>query len=211
MPKLTDVQEDALRRHIRDARALDPLISLKGLQRVLEARFNRTISINYVMKLSKKVDGEIIVRPDLEKIEWRVAQMRENNRIVREGLLKIAYPGPGALVADKDKIKALDTIARIDHSMAKIEMDFGIYTRKLGEIGINDKRGGIDSERLQSIVKAFENWGVSPPQMRKIEAVSIVTVKSTQVTNDPSIQPTTPPAGSNIIPAVTRAGLVVTE
>lgn len=209
MPKLTDVQEAAIRRHIRDARALDPLISLVGLQKVLETKFNRQISVNFIMKLSKKVDGEIMVRPDIEKIEHRVAQMRENNRIVREGLLKIAYPGQSVRVADKDKIRALETIARIDHSMAKIEMDFGIYTRKIGEIDINHKNG-MDSEKLQSIVKAFENWGISPPQMRKIDPERIVNVKSTKVTNDTPNQPTTPPASSNIIPAV-GSGLVTTE
>lgn len=207
MPRLTNVQEDALRRNIRDARALDPLISLKGLQKVLETKFNRMITVNYIMKLSKKVDGEIKIYPNLEKIEERVSQMRENNRVVREGLLKIAYPGPNQMVSNKDKIRALDTIVRIDHSMAKIEMDFGIYTRKIGEIDINDKRGVIDSERLQGIVKAFENWGISPPQMRKIEAVRIVTVKSNQVTNESTI----PPTSVNVIPSITRAGMVPTE
>jgi len=83
--KVTDIQEDALRRTIRDARALDPLITLRTLQRVVEEKTGRSIGIHYVMKLVKKVDGEIKVRPDTEKIEARVAQMRENNRIVREG------------------------------------------------------------------------------------------------------------------------------
>lgn len=211
MPKIPDYQEESLRRHIRDARALDPLISLKGLQRVLETKFNRVISINFIVKLAKKVDGEVMIRPDNEKIEKRLAQMRESNRIVREGLLKIAYPGPGVMVADKDKIKALDTIARIDHSMAKIEMDFGLYTRKLGEIDIHTKHSLMDPEKLESIVKAFSNWGKAPPEMRKIDPVRILSLKPVQTPHEQPNKPTTTPTSSTNIATVTRAGLVDTE
>lgn len=209
MPKVSDTQEHALRRIIRDARALDPLISVRSLRDIVAQKSKRDVSLEYVWKLSKKVDGEIKIRPDQEKIDKRIAEMRENNRIVREGLLKIAYPPAGSLVQEKDKIKALEVIARIDHSQAKIEMDFGLYTRKLGEVEVkHTHEHRIVDPRIDAMMKAFENWGMAPP-MRKLEAQRIEDIKQNEPTHN---QPTAPaPATPNIIPVVTGAGLVPTE
>lgn len=212
MPKVTDLQEQALRRVIRDARAIDPLISLRKLRDVVEEKTGRPVAFDYVWRLNKKVDGEIKVRPNTEKIEERVAQMRENNRIVREGLLKIAYPGPNALPPkDSDKLRALELITKIDHSMAKIEMDFGIYTRKLGEIEVKHSHlHKIVDTRIDAITKAFENWGMAPPPMRKIEGQIVAEIKPNDAkpTNNKS---TATPSGTNIIPVVTGPGMVPTE
>lgn len=211
MPKVTDQQEQALRRVIRDARAIDPLISVRSLRDVVEAKTQRTVSLEYVWKLNKKVDGEIQVRPNNEKIEKKVGEMRENNRIVREALLKIAFPGQNSLPPkDSDKIRALETITKIDHSMAKIEMDFGIYTRKLGEIDIKHSHTHtVVDGRIEAITKAFENWGMAPPEMRKVESSNIIVEKNEPKPTDN--KPTAPPTGSKLIPVVTGAGLVSTE
>ena len=206
MPKITHIQEQTIRRHIRDAMAIDPLISLMNIQKSLEKKLNRTISIVYIMRLVKKIGTELLVDLDRESVEKRVSQMRESNRIIREGLLKIEFPGDGGYVENKDKIRALETIAKIDHSMAKIEMEFGIFSKKT----IEKTNDGFDDEKLEGIIKAFENWGVSPPQMRKIE-VKVQTIDIKTKTNESADKTTTTTTSSNIIPAITGAGMVSTE
>ncbi len=219
MPRVSDSREAHLRRTIRDALAIDPLISMRSLHDVVEKKINAPIDRIYMTKLVKRVLREIEVRPETETIENRIAQLRESNRIVREGLLKIAYPGATSYVKDSDKLRALELIGRMDNMQAKLEMDFGLYTRKLGEIDINHGTNIYrpDDDVYKTMVKAFENWGIAPPEMRKIEPKRIVNVESTNIPNEPTKpQPSATPAptatpSATRIPITTIAGLVDTE
>ena len=47
--------EGEIRRIIRNERAKDPLITVSGLEKVLEKRFNRGFSRRYVAKLANNV------------------------------------------------------------------------------------------------------------------------------------------------------------
>jgi len=47
--------EGEIRRIIRNERAKDPLITVSGLEKVLEKRFNRGFSRRYVAKLADNV------------------------------------------------------------------------------------------------------------------------------------------------------------
>lgn len=205
MPIVSEHKEARLRRLIRDALAFDPIISLNGLRDVIQQKINAPVDLDYLRKLVKKVMGEVAVNADREKVEARIAQSRENNRILREALLKIAFPGPNTFTKDSDKLRALELIAKIDHSMANIEKSFGLFNKNPGEIEEDKRLKPIEPEVLDNIVKAFENWGVAPPEMRKIEPQRIVNVESKNVPNEPTNkQPNSAPAASpaKIIPAV---------
>ena len=106
-----------IRREIRDARAIDPLVSVVDLQEHLEEKFNRTFSRKYIAKLAFKVERQALQEADRTKIEQRMQFTRENYRMMRERLLKILYWKPedgGKPPADRDVNEAAKNIVMMD-------------------------------------------------------------------------------------------------
>ncbi len=212
MPKVSEYKEARLRRVIRDTLAIDPIISLRSLQDVVEKKINHSIDLEYLSKLIKKVNGEIAVRADTEKVDVKIAQLRESNRMIREALLKIAYPQPQMMVKHSDQLRALELIAKIEHTQAKLEMDFGLFTRHLGQLDVDHRLHPIEDNTRANIITAFRVWNVAPPVPRKIEPVAMKTKEKDKETNEPTTHPADPVLPqSNAIPAVTGGGLVVSE
>ncbi len=220
MPKYTETQEDRMRKVIRDAMAIDPLVTLRSLQSIVEKKLGRTITEKYIIKLKRKVKGELQVNGDRERYEDRIAYLRERNRIICEELFRIAFPDPNA-VGDRpgvtERRKALEAIARIEASEVKLEMDLGLFTRHLGQLDVDHRMKPLDDDTRSKIVSAFKAWH-KQPQMRKIEPRQTITVKATTIPNEPTKQQPSPgPATAKPapiaqpIPRVTNAGLVPTE
>src|SRR6266446_8019820 len=92
--RIVPAVEAELRREIRDARALDPLISVSALEQRLEKKFNRGFSYRYIAKLADKIARQALIEADRTKIEERLAFTRENYRIVRERLAEIVFWQP---------------------------------------------------------------------------------------------------------------------
>jgi hypothetical protein len=86
--------EERIRRTIRDARAIDPLITVTDLQATLEKKLNRTLSRKYITRIAGKVARQSLIEADRTQIEERLAQTREGYRLIRERLLKIVYWTP---------------------------------------------------------------------------------------------------------------------
>ena len=80
--------EEALKRFIRDQRAIDPLISYGALVETVSKRFNREFDQRYIKKLTDKIERQMLIEVDRTTIEERMAFTRENYRMVREELLK---------------------------------------------------------------------------------------------------------------------------
>ena len=83
--------EAEIRRVIRDARAKDPLITVGRIEKLLEDKFKRGFSYQYVAKVADRVERESLVQADRTQIEQRLNFTRENYRMMREELLKIVY------------------------------------------------------------------------------------------------------------------------
>jgi hypothetical protein len=82
---------DAIKRAIRDERAIDPLISYGELVEKVSKRFNRSFDQRYIKRLAEKVARQALVDADRTQIEQRLNFTRENYRMMREELLKIVY------------------------------------------------------------------------------------------------------------------------
>jgi len=143
-------------------------------------------------KLVKKVTGEMAVVADREKVEKRIQDLRESNRIIRDELLRMAFP-PATMLnppSVTDRRKALEAIARIEATQVKLEMDLGLFTRHIGELNVNHRLKPLDPEVRESIIKGFDNWGIHAPPTRRIELGNVKTIESTQTTNgEPNPQP----------------------
>jgi hypothetical protein len=68
--KIMPQVEAEIRRVIRDA--LDPLITVAKIEKVLEERFKRGFSYQYVAKVAEKVQREAMVQADRTQIEDRL-------------------------------------------------------------------------------------------------------------------------------------------
>lgn len=210
MPRVSEHKEHALRRTIRDIIALDPLIPINALQRAVEAKIKRPIDEVYLNKLVRKNRKELMVSADREKVEERVAQIRETHRIVKEELLRIAFPSSTLLVQPtiSERIKALNTIQKMDKDQIKIEMDLGIFSRKLGEVDIVHRLKPIDDNTRASMINAWKLWVESPMEMRKVKFIEVKNATATTKQTRTQTAVIAKPKSSDI---VTDAGLVPTE
>src|SRR5271154_247554 len=64
--------EEALKRFIRDQRAIDPLISYGALVENVSKRFNREFDQRYIKKLTDKIERQMFIEVDRAKIEERM-------------------------------------------------------------------------------------------------------------------------------------------
>ncbi len=213
MPIISEHKEFGLRRTIRDTLAVDPLISMNGLQRAIEKKINRPIDEVYLKKLVKKVTAEMVIISDREKVEERVSYLRERNRIICEELFRMAFPAPTMIPQPdiQDRRKALEAIARIEANQVKLEMDLGLFTRKLGTFEVEHRLKPIDEKTLENIMNTFKVWA-EPPQMRKIERREAIEVQIKETPHEPTNNTTTSTTATTaIIPIATGARMVPTE
>lgn len=214
MPKVSEHREAKLRSIIRDAIAFHPLITIVDLQKVIEAKINGPIHRTYLTKLVRKVGKEVQMEVSRDTVENRVAAIRETNRILIDGLKRIAFPDskdPNKPNTTEQR-KAMDTIARIENMQAKLEMDFNVFTRHAGTLTVehNHRLKPVDAETLNKIIATFASWNVVVPLTRKFEATRVIDIKPTEISHEPAKQQPEP-AERQPIPTVTRAGLVNTE
>src|SRR5579863_9618436 len=86
--------EERIRHSIRDELAKKPMITVTALQEQLEKEYGRDFHFSYLRKLVGKVRNEIVHDVDRATIEPRLAELRENYRLMREEPLKIVYWNP---------------------------------------------------------------------------------------------------------------------
>jgi hypothetical protein len=213
MPKILEHKEARMRRIIRDAMAIDPLIDLKGIVKAVEQKMNRTIDPRYVKRLLRSITGEMSVVADREKVEERISYLRERNRIICEELFRMAFPGETVVPRPtlKERQSALKAISDIEARQIKLEMDLGLFTRHLGQLDVDHRLKPMDEDTLTTVVKTFEAWSI-PPQLRKIEPRKVITAQVKEIPHEP-VKSTTSAnvAPVNTLPITTGAGLVTTE
>jgi len=169
--------ETELRRVIRDARAKDALISTDNIRKILEEKYQRGFSYQYVAKLVEKVAREAIVEVDRAKIEQRLAFTRENARMARERLLQIIYWKLPEDVSDvrlirpplnKDVVEACKNLVMLDLAVLSAEVAAGMY-RSEEEAAAKLRYAPMLPERRQVVINMFVNWGALPRE--QVEAL----------------------------------------
>lgn len=166
MPKVRTDVENVIRRQIRDAIAVDPLISINALTKVVSKRLNRDIDPEYVKKLLSKIDKEKTVALDRGTIEKKIIQLQEAFRSAGEKLLRIAHwsydekqpwdKGPSY----KDQIAALRAFAYLQKVLFDAELDAGIYKRHIGNLEIERRNLPLPPDVENQILKSLYAWGV---------------------------------------------------
>lgn len=170
------VYEEKIKRAIRDAILIDPLISVVRLQDALFEKGYRTsnntpLDWRYVEKMHDKVHRQAIEEVDRQKLSERVAQLKERYRLAYEQLVRIAFhtdemkkegiPPPST----RERMTAFKEIVKLDLSIFGAEMTAGVFNKgkdeEVPEIEMRNRR--IDDATRKSIHKGLVDFGIILP------------------------------------------------
>ncbi len=167
--KITKYKEEYLRSMVRDAIGLDPLITIRNLQNIVEYNTKRRISDKYIMRLMHKVQREAVVQSDRTKITERIAGVRLKFEALQKRLTLIAYWNPLYITRhgihkpkQSEQIQAIKTIAQMDLALLKAEMDVGLFEDKRVALEEMLREGMLPQELHEKIIGVFRTWKLRP-------------------------------------------------
>lgn len=175
MPKIPGTIEELIKTEIRIKLATEPLLTAYSLSRHLAKRgFTNAnggpLDNEYIGRLIRKVNGEVLANIDRGKLKQRLALMRERHAAAFDRLFKIAYwrweylDEGIAMPEIKDQVKALEVIMKMDNVLLQTEMDAGIFERKLGTMKIeNEHQLVVGDDAAEGIMRALRNYGIVKP------------------------------------------------
>lgn len=170
--KILPPQEEYLRKTIRDALALNPLVSIRGIQDHVKYRTDRTISDKYVSKLLYKVRREVVVQSDRTALRARLVEVKERYRMLIEQLYCIVFwPIPYSDRSDNSYIShsmrmpsaaertaAVKTIAQMEMALMKAELDIGLFEDRRTAIEDMLREGLLPPELHEEVILVFRRW-----------------------------------------------------
>ena len=164
--RMSNDAKERVKRIIRDATALNPLISLRELQRILLQKNIRIGNLNTLGKLRAEITSEAAAEADPRLIKQHLARAKEKNRIITEKLWPIAL-GTGSgepgipLPSYSEQIRAAETIIKLDLSLFKTEIELGVFKKgpmtKEEELWMRNRP--LPPELKESIANAMKNSG----------------------------------------------------
>lgn len=192
--KILQPQEEKIKLAIRDAIAVDPLISISRLQDVLfnkgfKSANNQLLTWHYIAKIVRKINREAVEKADRQKITERLVQSKERYRLVFDRLMRIAFYTDDlkkegmSPPSYKDQISALNSIVRLDVAILNAEMDAGIFERHLGTLEIDKRNKPIPKELKEQIRRAMINCGMMAEEIIKQNADDAISTKALMVRN----------------------------
>ncbi len=168
-------QEEKIKRAIRDAVAVDPLLSIDRLRDALfdkgfKTATNNPLDWEYVARLRKKIHRTAVETVRRQDVAERINEFKEKNRLVFDRLMRIAYytddlkkdglPPPSY----KDQIAALTAIVRLESVVFNAEFDAGIFERHIGTLEVEKRFKPLPPDLKMQMMIAFRNWGIIPPE-----------------------------------------------
>lgn len=168
-------QEEKIKRAIRDAVAVDPLLSVDRLRDALfdkgfKTATNNPLDWEYVARLRKKIHRTAVETVRRQDVAERINEFKEKNRLVFDRLMRIAYytddlkkdglPPPSY----KDQIAALTAIVRLESMVFNAEFDAGIFERHIGTLEVEKRFKPLPPDLKMQMMIAFRNWGIIPPE-----------------------------------------------
>ncbi len=173
--KKSPIQEEKIKRAIRDILVVDPLISITKLQDALFEKGYRSANATvldwrYIQKLKKKVHRNNVEQVDRAKVNERLVEMKEKNRLMLERLMRIVYYNdemkkegftPPTI---REQISAINSIVRLDVMVFNSELDAGLFERHLGTLEVEMRNKPLEPALKAAMLKAFINWGIVPKE-----------------------------------------------
>jgi hypothetical protein len=166
--KIMQPYEEKIKRAIRDAMAIDPLMTQTDMIQYLDRKFQRMFAPAYVRKMSQKVLEGARWEADRLSVEKRFVFSRENYRIARERLMRVMYwtpenPLPGMKAPlPMDIIEAAKAVVELDMKFLNMELANGFYKRPIAEEAAKIHYEPLPKEVRTAIISTWQNFGLLP-------------------------------------------------
>ena len=169
MATLKDETIQYHRERVRETLVLNPRATIADITKLLEtANPPLILGRHYVGKLVRKINTERLVRYDQAHLNRRIAEMQDRTESVITQMWKIVLNPRNSA---KERVMAGKVIIDADHDLLQAQMDAGIFTRKLGSIGVDHEHTlKLPDEIRLPILRAFKNYGIIRPQYRILES-----------------------------------------
>ena len=160
--------EERIRHSIRDELAKKPTITMTALQEQLEKEYGRDFHFSYLRKLVGKVRNEIVHDVDRATIEPRLAELRENYRVMREELLKIIYWNPETAPQGvpkplvRDRVEAAKSVVMLDLAVLNAEAAAGIFKKPVDQLAKEYRYDPLPDEVRAVIIASWKRGGLLP-------------------------------------------------
>jgi hypothetical protein len=137
--KILPENEELLRKAVRNAIAINPTVSIRRMQKIVEKNVGRAISDKYASKLMHKVKRQAIIESDRSQINVRLAEMKDRFRMSSEQLLRVIY-WKREFQLDfgikqpewRERNAAIKLLVQLDIALLKAEMMAGVFERNYG-------------------------------------------------------------------------------
>jgi hypothetical protein len=180
--KISDYREGHLREQVREIIALNPMVTIRGLQRILQHNTGHSISDKYAARLLRKVHRTAVVQADHQKLSSRILEVRERNIALRNQLYRIAYWTPQNFSLygipkpkSSERINAIRTIAQLDLALLKAELDVGMYENRQAAIGEVLREGLLPQEVHEEVVAVFRRHRLVPMPTEMVRSAALAT------------------------------------
>ena len=177
MAKFIPAIEEKIRRAIRDAMAIDPLMTQTALCEAVSKRLNHNFDRQYIGKLANKVMAQARAEIDHTSIAQRLTQSRETHRLAREKLIRILFWTPENAIAGMkpplptEYIMAAEALVKLDLAIFNMEVANGVYAKREEVVAKELRTVPLLPEVRRDIVNAMKAWGVKLPAPKKVEAL----------------------------------------
>jgi len=163
--KILREKEEYLFRIIRDHLALNPLASIRGMQKMVQETTGHSISDKYVSRLMQKMRRRAVVESDRKKLNESFAEVREKYRVLSENLMRTIYWNWESLNVygiqkpkEKERQSAIRLLAQMQLALFKTELDIGMFEDRQLAISEMLKQGMLPTELHEQIVGVFRAW-----------------------------------------------------
>jgi hypothetical protein len=159
--------EERIRHSIRDELAKKPTITMTALQEQ-EKEYGRDFHFLYLRKLAGKVRNEIVHDVDRATIEPRLAELRENYRLMREELLKIVYWNPENVPVGvpkplaRDRVEAAKSVVMLDLAVLNAEAAAGMFKKPVDQLVKEYRYDPLPDEVRAVIIASWKRGGLLP-------------------------------------------------
>lgn len=165
--KILEEKEKFIYQTIRDSLALNPMISIRGLQEAFQIRTGHTISDKYVSKLREKMRRKAIIESDRKQLKDRLSEVRERYRVLSENLWRTIYWNWESLKlcgiqkpTEKERQSAIELLAKMELALLKTEFEIGVFENRQLAISEMLKQGMLPTELHEQIVGVFQSWKI---------------------------------------------------
>jgi hypothetical protein len=163
--KILPEKEDFLKNTIRNAIAVNPLVSIRRMQEIVEHNTGRSISDKYTSKLMQKIRRQAIIQSDRKQMNERLAEIRERFRVLTDDLFRTIYWNPDFLKqyglsypSYKERLAAMKLLAQLDLALFHAELDAGMFENRQTAIADMLRQGVLPTELREQVVGVFRTW-----------------------------------------------------